>query len=110
MMFLTKAAAFVMATGTVVFLVLLVVMLFGLVVAEFEDLGIIVGKDKVEDAYDRGYAMGQMVANKYPMGQLTFPIACSHCKNIASDKCYRCEQERESGFEPKTEVESDDTM
>ena len=37
----------------------------------------------------------------YPMGALTFAIACSHCKNIGSDKCYDCKSEKKSGFELK---------
>lgn len=110
MVFLTKVAAFVMATAFVAIVVGLCAMLFGLLVCELKDLGIIVDKDKVEDAYQRGYAMGKMVMKCYPMGQLTFPIACSHCKNIHSDKCYRCKQERESGFELKAKEDGDDTV
>ena len=56
--------------------------------------------------YRRGYEQGRLYALKYPMGQLTFPIACSHCKNVGSDKCCRCKEERESGFELKTKEES----
>lgn len=37
----------------------------------------------------------------YPMGALTFAIACSHCKNIGSYKCLDCKSEIESGFELK---------
>ena len=37
----------------------------------------------------------------YPMGPVTFAIACSFCKNIGSDKCVRCKCEIESGFELK---------
>ena len=37
----------------------------------------------------------------YPMGALTFVIACSHCKNIRSDKCFDCKSEKKSGFELK---------
>ena len=40
----------------------------------------------------------------YPMGALTFAIACSHCKNIGKDEtCRICKQEKESGFELKEE-------
>ena len=35
----------------------------------------------------------------YPMGAITFAIACSHCKNIGSDKCHDCKCEKKSGFE-----------
>lgn len=35
----------------------------------------------------------------YPMGAITFAIACSHCKNIRSDKCHDCKCEKKSGFE-----------
>ena len=69
------------------------------------DSGIIKDKDEIEDAYRRGLWLGQAQVNKYPMGQLTFAIACSHCKNIDSDKCYRCKEERESGFEIKAKEE-----
>lgn len=37
----------------------------------------------------------------YPMGALTFAIACSHCKNVGSDKCFDCKSEKKSGFELK---------
>lgn len=37
----------------------------------------------------------------YPMGALTFAIACSHCKNVGSDKCFDCKCEKKSGFELK---------
>lgn len=42
----------------------------------------------------------------YPMGALTFAIACSHCKNVGSDKCYLCKAELKSGFELKKENEN----
>lgn len=35
----------------------------------------------------------------YPMGTVTFAVACTHCKNIGSDKCDPCKQEVKSGFE-----------
>lgn len=41
------------------------------------------------------------VPTLYPMGALTFAIACSHCKNINSEKCIKCKIEIESGFELK---------
>ena len=41
----------------------------------------------------------------YPMGLLTFSIACSHCKNFGSDLCHDCMCEIKSGFELKTERE-----
>ena len=42
-----------------------------------------------------------------PMGEVTYAIACSHCKNrgpkgndkAAADRCHRCRCEIESGFE-----------
>ena len=34
----------------------------------------------------------------YPMGAPTFAIACSHCKNIGSDKCHDCKCEKKFGF------------
>ena len=37
----------------------------------------------------------------YPMGSLTFAIACSHCKNAGSNKCHDCKCEKQSGFELK---------
>ena len=37
----------------------------------------------------------------YPMGAFTFAIACSHCKNVRSDKCHDCKCEIKSGFELK---------
>lgn len=37
----------------------------------------------------------------WPMGPLTFAIACSHCENLHSDKCDRCKREIESGFKLK---------
>ena len=40
----------------------------------------------------------------YPMGAVTFAIACSHCKNIGSDKCHDCKCEKKSGFEPREEI------
>ena len=41
----------------------------------------------------------------YPMGALTFAIACSHCKNYGSELCHDCKSEIKSGFELKTEKE-----
>ena len=72
------------------------------------DSGIIKDKDAIDDAYRRGLYLGQVQANKYPMGQYTFPIACSHCANLNSDKCYRCKEEIKSGFELKV-VTNDET-
>lgn len=37
----------------------------------------------------------------YPMGALTFAIACAHCENIGTDLCAPCKEERKSGFEIK---------
>lgn len=74
------------------------------------DSGIIKDKDAIDDAYRRGLWLGQAQANKYPMGQYTFPIACSHCENLNSDKCYRCKEEIESGFKLKMEAKDDDTV
>lgn len=40
----------------------------------------------------------------YPMGSATFAIACSHCKNLGGGEvCTLCKQEKQSGFEIKTE-------
>ena len=66
-----------------------------------EDIGF-----RREKEYRKGYAQGWGDAAKYPMGIYTFPIACSHCKNLNSDKCYRCKEEIASGFELKVEEES----
>ncbi len=35
----------------------------------------------------------------YPMGVLTFAIACTLCKNRGTEKCVPCKGERVSGFE-----------
>lgn len=53
--------------------------------------------------YDKAYHRGKIEGAKYPMGINTFPIACSHCANLGSDKCYRCKEEIVSGFEMKKE-------
>ena len=53
--------------------------------------------------YRRGYEEGRAYTAKYPMGIYTFPVACSHCANLGSDKCHRCKEERESGFVMKKE-------
>ena len=37
----------------------------------------------------------------YPMGAITFAIACAHCKNTGSDMCLLCKSEIRSGFELK---------
>lgn len=44
----------------------------------------------------------------YPMGAITFAIACSHCKNIRSDKCHDCKCEKKSGFELNPESFKED--
>lgn len=44
------------------------------------------------------------VPTLYPMGALTFAVACSHCKNVNSDKCDKCKKEIESGFELNTQL------
>ena len=62
------------------------------------------------DGYECGCASGRISQNLHPMGAMTFAIACSHCKNINSDKCYMCKSEKVSGFEIKMEVENDDTV
>lgn len=61
--------------------------------------GIIKEKDSME--YQRGYERGRAEVSLYPMGACTFAIACSHCKNLNTDKCYKCKQEIRSGFEIK---------
>jgi len=43
----------------------------------------------------------------YPMGPLTFAIACSHCKNLGTERCGPCKEERASGFELKTKEEKE---
>lgn len=47
------------------------------------------------------------VPTLYPMGSVTFAIACSHCKNIGSSKCSDCKREIKSGFELKFPMHSD---
>ena len=44
------------------------------------------------------------VPTLYPMGSVTFAVACSHCKNVGSEKCKECKCEIKSGFELKQEV------
>ena len=39
----------------------------------------------------------------YPMGPLTFAIACRYCANRNSDLCLPCKWEKRSGFELKRE-------
>lgn len=46
------------------------------------------------------------VPTLYPMGAVTFAIACSHCKNVGSDKCPDCKKEIKSGFELKFPLHS----
>lgn len=38
----------------------------------------------------------------FPMGSMTFAVACAHCKNVGSDICRLCKMEKVSGFELKT--------
>lgn len=35
----------------------------------------------------------------YPMGVLTFAIACTLCKNKRTEKCIPCKAEKASGFQ-----------
>lgn len=46
----------------------------------------------------------------YPMGAMTFAIACSHCKNMGSSKCTDCKSEVKSGFESKFPLHSDKNL
>ena len=46
------------------------------------------------------------VPKLYPMGALTFSIACSVCKNKDSEFCEECKCEIESHFELKTTADS----
>lgn len=39
----------------------------------------------------------------YPMGAVTFAIACSHCLNVGSELCSDCKSGIKSGFNLKTE-------
>lgn len=43
----------------------------------------------------------------YPMGALTFAIACSHCKNWGTLACAYCKAEIRSGFELKEKNNAD---
>lgn len=72
----------------------------------FEKVERVVKTDPME--YQRGYERGRHESVLYLMGYLTFPIACSICENINSDKCYRCKEERQSGFKLKEGVLRDD--
>lgn len=104
MVFLGKVLIFLILAALCIAAAALCVILLCNAFDDLSDLGIIRETDPME--YRRGYEHGRSYAMKYPMGQLTFPIACSHCKNVGSDKCYRCKEERESGFELKTKEES----
>lgn len=56
--------------------------------------------------YHRGYLEALEKTARYPMGMLTFAIACANCENLGTDKCADCKAEKESGFMPKaTEAE-----
>lgn len=45
-------------------------------------------------------AIGKTAAKVlYPMGAITFAIACAACKNRGSDACMECKKEAKSGFE-----------
>lgn len=46
------------------------------------------------------------VPTLYPMGALTFAVACSHCKNVRTEKCVKCKKEIESGFELKNMLDT----
>ena len=37
----------------------------------------------------------------FPMGAMTFAVACAHCKNLGSDVCVLCKMQKVSGFELK---------
>lgn len=51
--------------------------------------------------FHRGYLEALEKTAKYPMGMLTFTIACANCENFGTDKCADCKAEKESGFIPK---------
>lgn len=101
MMFLLKLLAVIGVAALCGTLCALCGMAVGAAKDALVDGGIIKDKDAIDDAYRRGLYLGQLKANKYPMGQHTFPIACSHCENLCSEKCYRCKEEVESGFKLK---------
>lgn len=101
--FLGKVLVSALLVALVIAVGALCVILVGMARDDLKDLGIIKDKDEIEEAYQRGLWLGQMQVNKYPMGQYTFPVACSHCANLSSDKCYRCKEELESGFKLKIE-------
>ena len=61
------------------------------------------------DGYESG-SKSRFGQNLYPMGAVTFAIACIHCKNIRSGKCYDCKCEKVSGFELKEKEAGDDTV
>ena len=43
----------------------------------------------------------------YPMGPVTFAIACSHCQNLGSELCRSCKMELQSGFQLKVHHEKE---
>jgi hypothetical protein len=101
MAFLGKVLIFLLLVALCIAVGTLCLLLIDLARDDLKDLGIIKDKDAIKDAYQRGLTTGRLLANKYPMGQYTFPIACSRCENLGSDKCYRCKAEQESGFKLK---------
>lgn len=105
MAFLEKVLTIMVLVTLVIAAGALCVILISVALDDLKDLGIIKSKDAIEAAYQRGYKRGhlngQIYTAAYPMGNYTFAIACSHCKNLRSDKCYRCKAEQESGFELK---------
>lgn len=101
MAFLGKVLIILLLVALCIAATALCIILFDVAVGDFKDLGIIKEKESRQDAYHRGFLTGQLTTSKYPMGQYTFPIACSHCENLGSDKCYKCKSERESGFKLK---------
>ena len=105
MAFLGKVLIGLLLVALVIAAGALCLILLSVALDDLKDLGIIKSKDAIEAAYQRGYKRGylngQVDTATYPMGRYTFPIACSHCANLRSDKCYKCKAERESGFELK---------
>lgn len=57
------------------------------------------------ECHEEFMAIGKMAIGKtaakvlYPMGDITFAIACAVCKNSGSDACMECKMETKSGFE-----------
>lgn len=52
------------------------------------------------ECHEAFMAIGKTAAKVlYPMGDITFAIACAVCKNRESDACMECKMEAKSGFE-----------